>query len=115
MQGGSMGWRGILMLLMLSLTLVSCGDAGSGGGGGGGGTTGGGGGGTTGGGGGGTQFAAATANDLANHAFAFPNGLSQTLATRYGLPAGQAFTLQFGPFTGATAPFTLVSGGQTAT
>ena len=74
----------------------------------------GGGGGTTGG-GSGTQFVAASANDLANRSFTFPNGLSQTLATRYGLPAGQAFTLQFGTFTGATAPLTLDSGGQTAT
>ena len=74
----------------------------------------GGGGGTTGG-GSGTQFAAASANDLANRAFTFPTGLSPTLATRYGLPAGQMFTLQFGTFTGATAPLTLDSGGQTAT
>src|SRR5215475_735367 len=107
---------GIVMLLVLPLALVGCGDAGGGGGGSGGrgGGGGGGGGGTTGG-GSGTQFVAASANDLANRSFTFPNGLSQTLATSYGLPAGQAFTLQFGTFAGATAPLTLDSGGQTAT
>src|SRR5947209_7064802 len=97
----------ILMLLVLPLTLVGCGSTGGGGGGGGGG-------GSTGS-GGGSQFAAAAANDLANHSFTFSNGLSQTLATRYGLPAGQTFSLQFGTFTGTTAPLTLDSGGQTAT
>jgi hypothetical protein len=60
----------------------------------------------------GTRFVAATANDLANHSFTFPNGLSQTLATRFGLPARQKFTLQFGPFTGAASPLTLESGDR---
>jgi hypothetical protein len=97
-----MGWRvGILMLLLLPWSLLGCGgDGGDSGA-------------TSS--GGGTQFAAATANDLANRAFPFPSGLSQTFATRFGLPAGQAFTLQFGTFTGATAPLTLESAGQTAT
>ena len=97
-----MGWRvGILMLLVLQLALVGCGGDDDDNG-------------TTSS-GGGAQFAAATANDLTNRSFTFPTGLSQTLATRYSLPAGQAFTLQFGTFTGATAPLTLDSGGQTAT
>jgi hypothetical protein len=97
-----MGWRvGLLMFLVLPLTLVGCGGDGGDSG-------------TTSS-SGGTQFAAATANDLASRSFTFPNGLSQTLATRYGLPAGQAFSLQFGTFTGTTAPFTLDAGGQTAT
>jgi hypothetical protein len=96
-----MGWRvGILMLLVLPLTLFGCGGGDDNG--------------TTSS-SGGSQFAAATANDLANRSFTFPNGLSQTLAARYGLPAGQAFALQFGTFTGATAPLTLESAGQTAT
>ena len=103
-----MRWRvGILMLLVLPLALVGCGGDGDGGGGGGGG-------GGTPGGGSGSQFTAAAANDLANRSFTFPSGLSQTLAARYGLPAGQMFTLQFGTFTGMTAPFTLDSEGQTA-
>jgi len=90
----------ILMLLVLPLTLFGCGggdDSGA----------------TSS--GGGSQFAAATATDLAQRSFPFPNGLSQTLATRYGLPAGQAFSLQFGTFTSTTAPLTLESVGQTAT
>jgi len=88
-----MGWRmRILMLLVLPLTLFGCGggdDSGA----------------TSS--GGGSQFAAATATDLAQRSFPFPNGLSQTLATRYGLPAGQTFSLQFGTFTSTTAPLTL--------
>ena len=52
------------------------------------------------------------ANDLANRSFTFPNGLSQTFATRYGLPAGQAFTLQFGTFIGATAPSHWIQGDR---
>jgi len=96
-----MRWRvGILVLLVLPLTLFGCGDGDDNG--------------TTSS-GGGSQFAPATANDLANRSFTFPTGLSQTLATRYGLPAGQAFALQVGTFTGSTAPLTLESGGQTAT
>ena len=91
-----MGWRvGILMLLVLPLTLFGCGGGDDNG--------------TTSS-SGGSQFAPATANDLANRSFTFPTGLSQTLATRYALPAGQAFALQFGTFTGATAPLTLESG-----
>jgi DNA-binding beta-propeller fold protein YncE len=88
------------MLLVLPLTLFGCGggdDSGA----------------TSS--GGGSQFAAATATDLAQRSFPFPNGLSQTLATRYGLPAGQTFSLQFGTFTSTTAPLTLESVGQTAT
>ena len=61
------------------------------------------------------QFASATAASLTNQAFAFSRGLSQNLATRLGLPANQAFTLQFGTFTGQTAPITLDAAGQTAT
>ena len=103
-----MSWRvGILMLLLLPLSLtevvVMLGKVGA---------VAGGGGGATSSGGSGTQFAAATANDLANRAFPFPSGLSQTFATRFGLPPGQAFTLQFGTFTGATAPLTLSQGAR---
>ena len=45
----------------------------------------------------------------------FPTGLTPNFATRFGLPAGQAFSLQFGTFTGTTAPLTFEAGGQTAT
>src|SRR5262252_5026454 len=100
-----MGWRvSILMLLVLQLALVGCGGSSGGGGSSSGGWGGGGGGG---GGGSGTQFVAATANDLANHSFTFPIGLSPILAIRFGLSARQEFTLQFGPFTGATVSLTL--------
>ena len=96
-----MRWRvGLLMFLVLPLTLwvavvvmmMAMGQCGSG-----------------------TQFVAATASSLANQSFTFPTGLTPNFATRFGLPAGQEFSLQFGTFTGATAPLTLVSGGQTAT
>ena len=93
-----MRWRvGLLMFLVLPLTLVGCGgdDDGSG---------------TN-----GTQFVAATASSLTNQSFTFPTGLTPNFATRFGLPAGQAFSLQFGTFTGTTAPLTLDAGGQTAT
>lgn len=91
-----------VLLLVLQLALAGCESGGGDDGGGGGG-------------GGGNQFAAVTANDLANRSFAFPTGLSQTLAARLGLQAGQAFTLQFGNFTGMTGPMTFEAGGQTAT
>lgn len=97
-----------VLLMLLVLTLLGCsGDGGSGGGSGAGPGTG------TG--TGNSVFAAATASDLANRAFTFPTGASQALAARLGLPAGQAFTVQFGSFTGNTAPMTLDSNGQAAT
>ena len=97
-----MRWRvGLLMCLVLPLTLLGCGGDGDGDGGSG----------TT----SGNQFVAATASSLANQSFAFPTGLTPNFATRFGLPAGQVFSLQFGTFTGTTAPLTLESGGQTAT
>ena len=97
-----MRWRvGLLMCLVLPLTLLGCGGDGDGDGGSG----------TT----SGNQFVAATASSLANQSFAFPTGLTPSFATRFGLPAGQAFSLQFGTFTGTSAPLTLESGGQTAT
>ena len=57
----------------------------------------------------------ATANNLAHRIFTFPNGFSTNLAARTGLPQGQAFTLRFGDFGGATTgPVTLDSGSNTA-
>lgn len=57
----------------------------------------------------------ATANNLAHRMFTFPNGLSANLAARTGLPQGQALTLRFGDFGGATTgPVTLDSGSHTA-
>ncbi|MGE3539435.1 MAG: hypothetical protein AB7N91_18630 [Candidatus Tectimicrobiota bacterium] len=91
----------ILSSLLLTCTLYGCGgDGGSSSGGSGGGTS--------------NVFAAASAGDLANRSFTFPNGVNQTLSARLGLPTGQAFSLQFGSFTGVTAPMTLESNGQTA-
>ena len=82
-----MRWRvGLMMLLVLSLTLVGCGGDGDGDG------------------GSGTTFVAATSSSLANQSFIFPTGLTPNFATRFGLPAGQAFSLQFGVFTGTSAP-----------
>ena len=94
-----MRWRvSLLMFLVLPLTLVGCGgDDGDGDG------------------RKWDQFVAATASSLANQSFTFPTGLTPNFATRFGLPAGQVFSLQFGTFTGTTAPLTLESGGQTAT
>ena len=95
-----MRWRvSLLMFLVLPLTLLGCGGDDDGGNG------------TT----SGDQFVAATASSLANQSFTFPTGLTPNFATRFGLPAGQVFSLQFGTFTGTTAPLTLESGGQTAT
>ena len=96
-----MRWRvGLMMFLVLSLTLVGCGgDDGENG--------------TTS--SSGTQFVAATASSLANQSFPFPTGLTPNFATRFGLPAGQAFALRFGTFAGTTAPLTFEAGGQTAT
>lgn len=94
--------RGIWLLICLALALGGCGGGGSDNGGGGSGST-------------SNVFAAATANDLTNRSFDFSSGVSQNLATRLGLPAGQAFAVQFGGFTGNTAPVTLESSGQTAT
>src|SRR5712664_3949247 len=63
----------------------------------------------------GSNLTNATANNLANRVFTFPNGLSANLAARTGLPQGQAFTLRFGDFGGTnTGPVTLESGGNTA-
>jgi DNA-binding beta-propeller fold protein YncE len=87
----------LLLVLVLPLTLLGCGGDGGGDG-------------TS----GGNQFVAATASSLANQSFAFPTGLTPNFATRFGLPASQAFALQFGTFTGTTAPVVLESGGQTA-
>jgi hypothetical protein len=57
----------------------------------------------------------ATASDLNNRAFAFPNGAGPNLAAVFGLPQGQAFTLQFDDFGGTNVgPVTLDSGGSAA-
>jgi hypothetical protein len=57
----------------------------------------------------------ATASDLNNRAFTFANGAGPTLAAAFGLPPGQAFTLQFADFGGTNVgPVSLDSGGQVA-
>jgi hypothetical protein len=57
----------------------------------------------------------ATSGDLNNRAFAFPNGAGPELAAVFGLPQGQAFTLQFDDFGGTNiGPVTLDSGGSAA-
>jgi hypothetical protein len=62
-----------------------------------------------------TSVVSATAGDLTNRSFAFPNGAGANLATVLGLPQGQAFTLQFGNFGGTNiGPVTLDSGGSVA-
>jgi len=63
----------------------------------------------------GTSEAPATASDLTNRSFAFTSGAGPNLATVLGLPQGQAFTLQFGNFSGTNVgPVTLDSGGSDA-
>jgi len=58
----------------------------------------------------------ATAGDLANRVFVFPNGVGANLSATTGLPQGQVFILRFGSFSGTnTGPVTLESGGNTAT
>jgi hypothetical protein len=90
-----------LVVLVGTLTMLGCGDGGDGNN-----TT------ST----PGSNLTNATANNLANRVFTFPNGLSANLAARTGLPQGQAFTLRFGDFGGTnTGPVTLASGGNTAT
>jgi hypothetical protein len=98
-----------VLLLALPLALLGCDSSGGGSGGGGSSTTTGTG--TT----PAAQFTTATTTGLANQSFTFASGLNQTFAARFGLPASQAFTLQFGTFTGQTAPMSLDSAGQTAT
>src|SRR5262245_56750344 len=57
----------------------------------------------------------ATASDLNNRSFAFTNGAGPELAAVFGLPQGQAFTLQFDDFGGTNVgPVTLDSGGNAA-
>jgi hypothetical protein len=63
----------------------------------------------------GTSTGSATPSDLTNRSFAFPSGAGPNLATALGLPQGQAFTLQFGNFSGTNVgPVTLDSGGNAA-
>ena len=58
---------------------------------------------------------AAAPSDLTNRSFAFPGGAGPDLAAVFGLPQGQAFTLQFGNFSGTNVgPVTLDSGGSDA-
>ena len=62
-----------------------------------------------------TSTVTATAGDLSNRSFAFPSGAGPNLATVLGLPQGQAFTVQFGNFSGTNVgPVTLDSGGNAA-
>jgi hypothetical protein len=62
-----------------------------------------------------SPIAPATSSDLNNRAFAFPNGAGPNLAAVFGLPQGQAFTLQFDDFGGTNVgPVTLDSGGSAA-
>ena len=62
-----------------------------------------------------SSSAAAAPSDLTNRAFPFPSGAGPDLATVFGLPQGQAFTLQFGNFNGTNVgPVTLDSGGSDA-
>src|SRR5262245_65846279 len=57
----------------------------------------------------------ATASDLNNRSFAFASGAGPELAAAFGLPQGQAFTLQFYDFGGTNVgPVTLDSGGSAA-
>ena len=63
----------------------------------------------------GSSTATAAASNLTNRSFAFPSGAGPALATVLGLPQGQAFTLQFGNFSGTNVgPVTLDSGGSDA-
>ena len=63
----------------------------------------------------GTTLTNATASNLANRVFTFPNGFSTNPPTLTGLPPGQAFTLRFGDFAGTiTGPMTLESAGNIA-
>src|SRR4029434_8344577 len=53
---------------------------------------------------------AATSSDLTNRSFTFPSGAGPDLATVLVLPPRQAFTLQFGNFSGTNVgPVTLDS------
>jgi hypothetical protein len=63
----------------------------------------------------GSNLTNATASNLANRVFTFPNGFSTNPPTLTGLPPGQAFTLRFGDFAGTTTgPMTLESAGNIA-
>jgi len=50
----------------------------------------------------GSNLTNATASNLANRVFTFPNGFSTNPPTLTGLPPGQAFTLRFGDFAGTS-------------
>jgi len=63
----------------------------------------------------GASTGSATPSNLTNRSFAFPSGAGPALATVLGLPQGQAFTLQFGNFSGTNVgPVTLDSGDSDA-
>src|SRR5215510_13893896 len=63
----------------------------------------------------GESTGSATPSNLTNRSFAFPNGAGPAVTTVLGLPQGQAFTLQFGNFSGTNVgPVTLDSGGSDA-